>query len=65
LFNKPQSKFSHPYCFVGDHLGDHFFPHFDHALASLGTSSLGTVMEINRRVAVCQHCTVSAKHRLR
>src|SRR5262245_28454254 len=26
----------------GDHLGDHFFPHFDHALVSLGTSSLAT-----------------------
>jgi hypothetical protein len=26
-----------------DHFSDHFFPHFDHALVSFGTSSLGTV----------------------
>jgi hypothetical protein len=33
------STFSHS----SDHFGGHFFPHLDHALVSLGTSSLGTV----------------------
>jgi len=40
-----------------DHFGGHFFPHLDHALVSLGTSSLGTVQPNIRGKALRQQAS--------